>query len=185
VFKATESDDLVYVTPPVNGWTLAVGDALLCIVHGEVGRDLAVRLSHRFSEVQLFGSMRVSDAYMWVKAEHGKVLRHYCHGDGTLYYDDGERTEIEQKVCNFTDPNTDETHTAEFWKRKDLNILNEEHVLKVAEAWSINPAKLGEMGLNQELGLIGHFERPDSHRSSLPAVKKSYFQRLISRLTGH
>ena len=42
-----------------------------------------------------------------------------------------------------------------YWDRTDLTMPNEDDVLKVAAAWSVNPDKLEEMSLPPALGLLG------------------------------
>jgi hypothetical protein len=75
----------MFVSPPVRGWTLAVG-GIGAIPSAEVAgwvpfiRDLSTKHGH----VQYFGSHRVSNYVAWAKAEGGRIVRAYGWADETL-----------------------------------------------------------------------------------------------------
>jgi hypothetical protein len=91
---------MIFVTPPIAGWTLAVGNAL---PEPEPRRsqfsDLLGKLAMRFSDVQFFGNHRVSDYCAWARAIDGKVLRVFCSGNaGEVYCNDGPQSPEEASL---------------------------------------------------------------------------------------
>ena len=155
----------IFVTPPVNGWTLVMGEPVML---GEMSQrmDQATRLSLQFREVQFYGSHRVSDVYVWGRAVKGKLVRFFAEEDGNRR-EIGPRTEMEKALfAKFFDPSSPESKQPGYWSRKDLTFLDEETVLKIAAAWSINPEKLEEMGLPPALGLLG--DPPPGYYERIP-----------------
>ncbi len=73
VASAYAGDD-VFLTPPVDGWTLALGVRL----SGDEA-DVAARLetlSREFGEAQYFGTHRVTEYHAWARSVDGRLVRH-------------------------------------------------------------------------------------------------------------
>jgi hypothetical protein len=155
IWHAIESDDYaIFVTPPISGWTLAVGVPVLYEADDHATERM-VELSRQFGEVQLFASMRVSSAYVWARARDGKLVRRFYDADGQ-HQESGEPTDEEEAMgLNFFNASSPEAKDPKYWERKDLVYPDEEHVLQMAGRWSIDPAKLDQMGLAPAMGLIG------------------------------
>lgn len=130
VDRAYAGED-VFITPPVDGWTMALGFPL----SGEEA-EIAVRLealSREFAEAQYFGTHRVSEYHGWARSVNGKIIRHYAYvGDqGETLRNEGPAGEIEPE------------------------LPDEETVMQIAEAWSVNPISLeGRRDLLPALGLL-------------------------------
>lgn len=165
----------IFVTPPVNRWILAVGVPIL-FEGDEHYLDRMVELSRKFGEAQYFASMRISSVYIWARAGRGKLIRCFSEQDGERR-EVGEPTEAEKRI-NFFDPNSREAQQPEYWDRKDLEYPDEEHVLRIASDWSVNPANLDQIGLAPALGLLG--EPSASYPPRLPPFKPTLFQRFIA-----
>ena len=61
IWHAVESDDYaIFVTPPVNGWILAVGVPILYEADDHATERM-IKLSQQFNEAQFFASMRISE----------------------------------------------------------------------------------------------------------------------------
>ena len=76
IWHAYEYNDYqIFVTPPVQGWVLAVGMPIVWEIDSHAEERLA-RLSKQFGEAQLFGSVRTSDAYLWAKVESRCEVEH-------------------------------------------------------------------------------------------------------------
>ncbi|MDQ3950799.1 MAG: hypothetical protein M3282_10685, partial [Gemmatimonadota bacterium] len=61
----------------------------------------------------------------------------------------------------FFDPSSTEAQVADYWQRKDLTPVREEHVMALASHWSVDPSSLSERNLEVGDGLVGDFgERP-------------------------
>jgi hypothetical protein len=89
-FRETQE---IFVSPPVLGWTLAVGGI------GTLPNPCLPEwlpwlrhLSTVLGQVQSFGTHRVSNTVAWGKAEHGRIVRAYCYADGETRMNDGDPT---------------------------------------------------------------------------------------------
>jgi hypothetical protein len=129
------TDDRVAVTPPLPGardtrWVLVVGRWLLRPETAVDVTDLSARLH---TEVQFFATHRVTELHRWQRAADGELLRTFGYvgqtGDVTSWHGDPDPAEREAGLpARFDD---------------DATILvSESDVLKVANAWSIDPTTL-------------------------------------------
>jgi len=155
VLHAHEYNDYdIFVTPPVNGWVLAVGMPIIWEADNHASQRM-VELSKQFHESQLFGSVRTSDAYLWARASNGKLVRLFYEGDGERRVL-GDETEAEKTLgFRFFDASSPEANQPGYWQRSDLTYPDEECVLKVAALWSVDPSKVDKMALPPSLGLLG------------------------------
>jgi hypothetical protein len=102
-----DSGPWVFVSPPVNGWILAVSASWPYPVDIEKNRDIGKkfdvlfhRLMTRFDEVQFFGSHRVADFVAWARALNREPIRIFSHiggADGVLA-NVGEQTADEAQL---------------------------------------------------------------------------------------
>lgn len=149
------NDYQTFVTPPVRGWVLAVGMPIVWDIDSHADERL-VRLSKQFGEAQLFASVRTSSAYLWARAIDGKLVRFFYYGDGEQRVI-GDITGTEKELgFKFFDASSPESSQPGYWQRRDLTFPDEDHVLKIAAKWSVDPSKLDEMGLPGSLGLLGN-----------------------------
>lgn len=150
----------VFVTPPIDGWTLVcstvlpAGDSVESIV--EVKRSL-VNLSSVFGEAQFFCTHRVVDFHCWMKAKNGTVERVYSYlgeSDQNIAVE-GEPSEFEKQfdlVNTFSEAAKDDS----YFGREDLDRADESIVMQIAANWSIDPSHLDERtDLEPDLGLLG------------------------------
>ena len=121
----------VFVTPPVDGWVLALGR-----FGGGWDReeDLA-GLSRRFGEAQLFGTHRVSGYDEWQRWVDGEPMRRYAFADEVLF-DEGERE------------GADAHEDDEWWPDEEVTIAK-------AREWSVDPTTLDERTDLAPTGLLG------------------------------
>ncbi|MBV9508725.1 MAG: hypothetical protein JO303_00405, partial [Caulobacteraceae bacterium] len=99
---------LVFVSPPVSGWVLAVGEALPYPVDDcEYAEQLAVgaqfdtlmqTLAARFSEVMFFGTDRRCGFTCWVRASGGAVERALCQVDPEVVANRGPQSAAERQL---------------------------------------------------------------------------------------
>ena len=136
----------VFVSPAVDGWTLVIGQDLPTLDDAGDRRKqtnlLLVKLSQHFGETQHFGTHRVSDFHAWAKALNGKIVREFAYVAG------------EEKLCDVGDM-TDEEHSAGITNSPDF-FVNENHVMKVAEKWSLDPCKLTSKSAEKGVGWLGN-----------------------------
>lgn len=134
----------VFVTPPLGEWILAAGTPLF---HSDRSAETSVapmlaRLSKVFGEVQYFATQRVVEAHCWALARNGTILRafEFVGDHGEISWSVGEPTEAErllgEEALQFPGPNEDD-------------------VMKVAGAWSIDPSDLESHFTEPSLGRVG------------------------------
>lgn len=151
--------DSVFITPPVNGWTLAVGMKLPSgdsIESIDKVKLLLKKLSLEFGEAQFFCTHRVVEYHCWIKSTKGNIIRTYSYlgesGENILI--DGTPTAIEKKykLVNTFSP---EAEKKDYFEQEDLVYPDEELVMTIAEDWSINPTLIDNMENIKGIGLIG------------------------------
>lgn len=134
----------LFVTPPVNGWTLV----LLAPSLAEAPFDLAA-LSREFGEVQKFGTHRVVESQEWQRWVDGSPARRYwwVGESGEIRLDDGEPARAEGSLAHPDDLEGD-------WD--ELELPDEDTVLEVAAEWSLDPTSLDERLDLPPDGLLGY-----------------------------
>lgn len=147
----------VFVTPPVNGWTFVVG---LSLPH-PVGRQfvdkltpLMVGLGGRFIEIQYYFSYPLLDFFAWARVADGRLVRAFAIGDEGIVWSKGKPTPDERslglKMFELRGISG---------RRGDAGgelILHptEDHVMRLAERWSLDPTRLGENDAPPALGFV-------------------------------
>ncbi|RZL40428.1 MAG: hypothetical protein EOP35_00905 [Rubrivivax sp.] len=138
----------VFLTPPVRGWTLAMSQGFLDLADGAppAFAGLLPRLSAELqAEVQFFASHRVAEAHAWARATHGELARAYAYNgcQGEVQIDQGGQTADEIALGHrFFNPAAPQASGDAYWERDDLRYPNEEDVMQVAGAWSVDPQSL-------------------------------------------
>jgi hypothetical protein len=156
--KAYENS--VFITPPINGWTIACGRGL---PHGdnkegiEFVKNILQKLSKEYGEAQFFCTQRVTEYHCWIKAVEGNIKRVYSYlgeaGENVLI--EGDATEFE-KTLHLVNTLSDDAKEKNYFEREDVNLPDEETVMKIAENWSINPSTLESRNdIIPALGLLG------------------------------
>ena len=149
-YAARQGRAPVFLTPAVDGWTLAVlGGGELFEDDGAGGGALDLpSLSRRFGEVQKFATHRVVEYQEWQRWVGGSPARRYCWigESGQIRFDEGEPASAEGNLLRAADLGGD-------WDALDL--ADEETVMAVAAEWSINPTTLDERHDLLPRGLLG------------------------------
>jgi hypothetical protein len=163
----------VFVTPQIDGWVLCVGFPLFAPAEarppafGSLARECADKLK---SEVQYFATHRIVESHAWARARPGTLERAYLYigESGEKVLDEGAQT-AEERVLGFAflDPGSAEAQAADYWERKDLTHVGEQHVMALAARWSVDPSSLSERNLEVGDGLVGDFGEPPSPPSPL------------------
>jgi hypothetical protein len=148
------NDYQIFVTPPVNGWVLAVGMPIVWDVDAHADERM-VQLSKQFGDAQLYASVRTSSAYLWARAIDGKLIRFFYYGDGDQRVVGESTVEEKEFGFHFFDASSPESTQPGYWERKDLTFPNEDCVLKIAAKWSVDPTKVDDMAPAPSLGLLG------------------------------
>lgn len=134
-----EAENVLFVGPPVNGWTLVVGRWTMG--SGDEGsvrsiERLVTALSSRFGEAQAFATYRVIEYHHWMLAQRGSLVRSFAYlgESGEVLASVGEPTPAERRLTWSSLPQNE-------W------MPDEEDVFKVAGQWSIDP-----IGLDSQVG---------------------------------
>ena len=147
----------VFVSPPVQGWTFVVG---LPLPH-PVGRGfidkctpLLVELGGHFDEVQYFFSYPPIDYYAWARVQDGRLVRAFAVTDEGIVWNKGRTSQEERglglKLFELRGVRE---------RRGDAGgelILHptEDHVMRLASRWSIDPTTLYQTHAPAALGYV-------------------------------
>lgn len=148
-YRARQGRPQVFLTPVVDGWTLAVlGGGELFEDDGVGGVLDLPSLSRRFGEVQKFATHRVVEFQEWQRWVDGSPVRRYCWigESGEIRFDEGEPISAEGNLMRAADLDGD-------WGAFDF--ADEETVMAVAAEWSINPTTVDERDDLPPRGLLG------------------------------
>jgi len=150
----------VFITPSIDGWTLACGWGL---PHGDSKESISEvknilrTLSKEFGEAQFFCTHRVTEYHCWIKSKNGQVERVYSFlgESGENIVIEGEPTEFE-KTLNLANTFSNEAKEENYFEREDIVWADEELLMKVAGHWSIDPTQLDDRNdISPTLGLLG------------------------------
>lgn len=167
-----------FITPALNGWTLAMSSDFLDLADGspprflELLRQASARLG---TEVQFFASYRVVETHAWARAANGEVHRAYlydgCSGETTL--DLGPPTPQEIALDHrFFDPSSPAAQHDAYWQRTDLRFPDEKDVVQVAGRWSIDPSVEKPMAD----GFLANLDAPRAAPSPPPVADKPWWR---------
>lgn len=153
-------DTHVFITPSIEGKVFVVGaipdpgDS----EHPDECTSLLEELGKIFDPVFYFGTHRVVGFHAWARIDKGKISRAYAFdGDqGITIWDKGEQTSEEKKLgFKFFADVPPQGQEQGYRERKDLRFPDEEDVMSIAEAWTLNPTKIDQMNLPESVGLVG------------------------------
>ena len=153
----------LFITPPIDGWTLCVGLRLFEFAEGRGGAfaKLATRLSRDLdTTVQYFATHRIVDAHVWALARSGELVRAFSYVGESVetLVDIGPQTEAETSLgFAFFDERLPEAQDDAYWDRTDLNFPREYHVMALAAAWSLAPPDLQDRLVPSSTGRLAEF----------------------------
>lgn len=134
--------DYALILPRVNKWTIIASFQAFALCYYDV-EDLIRTLSLEFSEAHAYSTNRIVEYHQWMKASAGNIKRSFAYlGEtGERMRDKGRISRIEKEIGY--------SKTDEVW------APNEQDVVKICEAWSINP--MLQLWGNDEIGILGEF----------------------------
>jgi hypothetical protein len=151
---AGDTDEKLFISPPVSGWVLVIGSALPdpCDDEDACFRFL-LELSRKLGHVQLFSMNGVVNQHAWARAEAGRVLRAYAWAGRTLW-NQGEATEAEHDLgMRCYDYSEGPEHP--LFGGAETGPGNSDKVHLLAARWSIDPEQIDERFIGREWGIQG------------------------------
>jgi hypothetical protein len=146
---ARSRERTLFVSPPVDGWTLVIGAALPDPSHDV---DLVFRfLSHlsiAIGDVQFFNTDRVLSFHGWARLKAGEVIRAYMWA-GTTQWNQGDLT-LEERLLGLRCRPYGEEPEPLVYGESSSDQQNAERVTLLARRWSIDPVAASEILLQQE-----------------------------------
>jgi hypothetical protein len=147
----------VYVTPPIGNWTFIVG---LSLPH-PVGRGfvdkatpLLVDLGGRFPEVQYFFSYPPLDFYAWARVQDGRLVRAFAVTDEGIVWNKGRASKEERDLgLRLFELRGVEGRRGDAGGEMILHPT-EDHVMRLAHDWSIDPTTLHLSSGQSDTGYI-------------------------------
>lgn len=139
--KEIENDKFyrkILLSGAYHNWTFIIGKGLADASQADTIISLLLKFSMYAEEVYYFCSHRTIGLYGFAKAIHGKVIRLYCYSgeNGYIYKNIGEKTK-EEKTLLLNFPKKEEELFEEGFEE-----INEDHILDLAEQFSIHPQSL-------------------------------------------
>jgi hypothetical protein len=155
---ADDSDQKLFISPPVSGWILVMGSALPNPCDDE---DASFRfllgLSRKLGHVQLFSAGEVFHQHAWVRAEMGRVVRAYAWAGRTLW-NQGEMTDSE-RILGLKCYNYAQSPDPSRFGHPDAGLGNSDKVHLLAARWSVDPDDIDDRFIEGALGVVGEPER--------------------------
>lgn len=147
----------IFVSPPVNGWTVVAGrDLPQALGGGFVDKTMPflLDLGARFIEVQYFAACPSPDCYAWARIIDGKLVRAWGVASEGVVWNVGKVTKEERGLGLKAFEARAKGRRAAVGGDVAMSP-REEHVLRLARKWSFDPTRIGEVASEPGLGLIG------------------------------
>ena len=153
----------VFVTPPIRGWVLAVGSGIPDPSDPAIlqnWRSAMAALSQAFGRAQFFASHRGSSYSAWARYTGGAEERLFAWADEPIHDLGSPLPEEREVLARLPDPLAAD-EDPNYWSREDLRGPDEDDVLGIAAAWSLDPSRFDESDELTALGLVG--KNPPTH----------------------
>jgi hypothetical protein len=139
----------LFVSGPVDGWTLVVGGRLPDPVQDvDALFRLLNRLSRELGEVHFYSADRVLQFHTWARLDDGRVSRAYSWAGETLW-NEGRLT-LEERLLGFRCRAYCEQPESVRYGDTAPEVHNTERVVLLARRWSLDPVTASEHLLQQE-----------------------------------
>lgn len=146
----------LFITPPLNGWTLVMGSDL-----PDPAEDpdevfhLVRELSSLLGEVHFFSMNRLFSHHSWVLAEGGSIRRGYCWAGQTVW-NQGVPTRAELSL-NMTTYDYGRGPERGLFSYADPLGATTDKVTALAARWSVDPTTVDMRRLRGSRGITGLF----------------------------
>lgn len=158
VYDAAENETKIYVSPPINGWTFIVGLALPQPLGGafaDTATPFLLELGKQFIEVQYYLACPAIDYYAWARIVDGKLVRAFAVGDEGVIWNKGRPGKDEKTLgLQLFELRGVSGRRGDAGGALHLHPT-EEHVIRLAARWSLDPTKLESLTVAPALGVVG------------------------------
>lgn len=142
IYSSEFADRFVFISPPVEGWTLVAGIGLPIPSSARFVdklMPLLQRISRRFDEVQYFASHPAIDFYGWARLKAGAEPRGFAAGEAGIVWDIGTAALEERKIgAGSMEVRGIRDRVGDIGGGLILHPT-EDHVFTLARLWSVNP----------------------------------------------
>lgn len=159
VYAETDSENQVFVSPPVNGWTFVVGLALpqpLGKTFVDKTVPLLLDLGSQFIEVQYYLAYPALDCFAWARVIDGKLIRAYAINDEGVVWNKGKPSKEEKTLGNRLYEVRGVKKRRSDGEGELIMYPTEQHLMMLAGKWSLDPSRLDVMPPSAALGHVGH-----------------------------
>lgn len=157
VYDAELGESHIFVSPPVRGWTFVVGLPLPHPVGGgfiDKCTPLLLDLSRHFPDVQYYFTYPLIDFFAWVRVRDGKLVRAFAISDEGIVWNKG-RTTREEKALGLKLFELRGVRGRKGDAGGEMILyLTEDHVMRIAKAWSLDPTAIGGIPVPPGLGYV-------------------------------
>lgn len=166
IYDARLSDEHVFVSPPVKGWTFVAGVPLpLPVGRAFVDKltPLLARLSSQFRDVQYFAAFPDVDFYAWARLERGRMVRAFAIGEEGVIWDRGRLSPQERALgLKLYEVRGIRARKGDAGEGIILHPTQEQ-VLRLARGWSLDPSVLDRIEGSAGIGAVAR--APSAWRS--------------------
>jgi hypothetical protein len=158
VYAEDNGDSKVFVSPPVNGWTFVVGLALpqpLGKAFVDKAVPLLLDLGGQFIEVQYYLAYPDLDAFAWARVVDGKLVRAYAINDVGVIWNKGKQSKEEKSLGIRLYEMRGVKKKAGDAAGELVLYPTEQHIMKLAAKWSLDPTELEGLVALPGLGILG------------------------------
>ena len=139
----------VFVSPPVDGWTLVIGAGLPDpAADVDVAYRFLTRLSRSIGEVHFYSADRVLNFHSWARLDSGRVTRAYAWAGETVWNEG--RSTLEERLLGMRCRAYAEEPPPVRFGEVPSELHNTERVVLLARRWSVDPMAAIEILLQQE-----------------------------------
>jgi hypothetical protein len=156
VYDKTLGETLAFVSPPVNGWTLVVSSSIPAPASRRfVDKSLPLLgLSERFVEVQYFAGFPEIDFFAWARVIEGRLIRAFAINDEGIVWNKGRPTKEEKAMALKLFEVRGMRERRGDAGGEIVMYPTAEHVMELAQKWSLDPSHLEPGSSEPALGVI-------------------------------
>lgn len=162
IYDSEVSDGLLFISPPVRGWTIVAGESLPLPAGSPFVDKMTPLLKHlgkQFRSVQYFASFPIIDFYAWARVDKGRSKRTFAIGEEGVVWDSGKPTSEERRLgLSYVEIRGIAERHGDLGGQLLLHPT-EENVFAVAAGWSLNPMALEGFTQRRSVGWIADAPR--------------------------